>query len=136
VTPLQNHSHRLPLRTTTVSDLPLRQLSISTDSALNRVHVVKMSYYYALLASAVALWLVYRYANWYRSKAATISRPNEEKKAPEQEDPLRAYQDIEPLHDFDWESTPPMKLRPFKPKYHLTMGKERRQCKLCTSLRR
>ena len=32
------------------------------------------------------------------------------------------YDDIEPLHNFDWSTTEPMKLWPFKPKYHLTMG--------------
>jgi len=29
---------------------------------------------------------------------------------------------ILPLSDFDWRTTPPLKIRPFKPKYHLTMG--------------
>ena len=29
---------------------------------------------------------------------------------------------IEPLPDFDWRATPPMKLRPFKPTYNITMG--------------
>ncbi|KAK4100411.1 FAD/NAD(P)-binding domain-containing protein [Parathielavia hyrcaniae] len=29
---------------------------------------------------------------------------------------------IEPLPDFDWKSTPPMKLRPFKPTYNITMA--------------
>jgi hypothetical protein len=29
---------------------------------------------------------------------------------------------IEPLDDFDWKATPPMKLRPFRPTYHITMG--------------
>jgi hypothetical protein len=82
-----------------------------------------MSYYYALLASAAALWLVYRCVTYRRSTNTANPQLNGEKKAPEQDDPLNAYQDIEPLHDFGWESTPPIKLRPFKPKYHLTMGK-------------
>ncbi|KAH8645500.1 hypothetical protein BX600DRAFT_478233 [Xylariales sp. PMI_506] len=30
---------------------------------------------------------------------------------------------IEPLKDFDWETTEPLKFRPFKPTYHITMGK-------------
>ena len=34
------------------------------------------------------------------------------------------YDDIEPLHNFDWSSTEPIKIRPFKPKYHLTMALE------------
>lgn len=83
-----------------------------------------MSYYYALLASAVVFWLVYRYVTIQRSTNAAVSQSNETKNASRQEDPLEAYRDIEPLHGFDWESTPPIKLRPFKPKYHLTMGKE------------
>jgi hypothetical protein len=84
-----------------------------------------MSYYYALLASAAVLWLVHRYVAYRRGIDTSIPPSNEKKNASEQDDPLRAYRDIEPLHDFDWESTPPMKLRPFKPKYHLTMGKGR-----------
>lgn len=35
---------------------------------------------------------------------------------------LRAYYDIEPLTDFDWARTEPLQLRPYKPKFHLTMG--------------
>ena len=83
-----------------------------------------MFYYYALLASAAVLWLTHRFVIYLHARGNAIPQSNEKKNAPEQEDPLRTYQDIEPLHDFDWESTPPMKLRPFKPKYHLTMGKE------------
>lgn len=30
---------------------------------------------------------------------------------------------IESLNSFNWESTPPRKFRPFKPIYHITMGK-------------
>jgi hypothetical protein len=30
---------------------------------------------------------------------------------------------IEPLPSFNWRTTPPLKFRNFKPKYHLTMGK-------------
>lgn len=35
---------------------------------------------------------------------------------------LDFYEDIDPLHDFDWSSTDPARIRPFKPKYFLTMG--------------
>ncbi|EEH19998.2 hypothetical protein PABG_02257 [Paracoccidioides brasiliensis Pb03] len=31
---------------------------------------------------------------------------------------------VEPLKDFNWEKTEPLKLRPYKPKYHLTMALE------------
>lgn len=36
---------------------------------------------------------------------------------------LLTYPLIQPLPDFKWEDTNPLQLRPFKPKYHLTMGK-------------
>jgi hypothetical protein len=96
----------------------------STNSASNRVLLEKMFNYYALLASAAVLLLVYGFIDLYRSTGSTTSESNEKQHHPEQEDPLKAYQEIEPLLNFDWKSTPPMKLRPFKPKYHLTMGKK------------
>ncbi len=34
------------------------------------------------------------------------------------------YADIEPLLEFDWSTTTPIKIRPFKPRYHLTMALE------------
>ncbi|KAF2761161.1 hypothetical protein EJ05DRAFT_497719 [Pseudovirgaria hyperparasitica] len=37
---------------------------------------------------------------------------------------IASYQDIEPLSNFDWRTTEPIKLRPFKPKFHLTMAIE------------
>ncbi|KAF2226476.1 hypothetical protein BDZ85DRAFT_191865, partial [Elsinoe ampelina] len=43
------------------------------------------------------------------------------KKALQQDDP---YNQITPLVDFDIHNEPPIKLRPFKPKYHLTMSIE------------
>lgn len=35
---------------------------------------------------------------------------------------LNEYNDIEPLDEFNWQETEHVKLRPFKPIYHLTMG--------------
>lgn len=34
------------------------------------------------------------------------------------------YATIEPLSNFEWRATPPLKIRPFKAKYHLTMALE------------
>lgn len=34
---------------------------------------------------------------------------------------LQEYPPVEPLAEFKWEETEPIQLRPFKPKYHLTM---------------
>lgn len=45
-------------------------------------------------------------------------------KVPEKINFLEApdFPPVETLHDFDWRKTEPLKFRPFKPKYHLTMG--------------
>lgn len=33
-----------------------------------------------------------------------------------------SYPPIEPLPNFDWKTKEPVKIRPFKPKYHMTMS--------------
>lgn len=38
------------------------------------------------------------------------------------DDEPACYPPIEPLPDFDWKTKEPIKIRPFKPKYHLTMS--------------
>jgi hypothetical protein len=81
-----------------------------------------MSYLYASLVLATVLRLLYRYLQHRRTSITAKSLSNDGKNAAEQEDPLAAYDAIEPLKDFDWKTTPPLKLRPFKPRYHLTMG--------------
>jgi hypothetical protein len=81
-----------------------------------------MSYLYVSLVSAIVLWLVYRYLQHRRTANEAEASSNDGKNAAEQADSLAAYDAIEPLKDFDWKTTPPLKLRPFKPKYHLTMG--------------
>jgi hypothetical protein len=52
-------------------------------------------------------------------------RQNEAKKAGYEKRYLKApeFPDVEEQSDFDWKTTEPLQLRPFKPKYHLTMGK-------------
>lgn len=79
-----------------------------------------MSYVYISLALLATVYLVLRY--WQHTKPVNKIDARFEEKHTVEKDPLAAYRDIEPLHDFHWESTPPVKLRPFKPKYHLTMG--------------
>nr|OQO23998.1 hypothetical protein B0A51_08887 [Rachicladosporium sp. CCFEE 5018] len=43
---------------------------------------------------------------------------------PEKASLIDPYSVIVPLLDFDWRSAPPVKIRPFKPMYHLTMALE------------
>jgi hypothetical protein len=42
--------------------------------------------------------------------------------SPSSSGPFAELGEITPLTDFDWNTTEPTKIRPFKPKYHLTMG--------------
>jgi hypothetical protein len=52
------------------------------------------------------------------SKTSSIGKqiPNQDSKTPE------TLPAIEPLVDFEWTTTLPTKLRPFKPVYNITMG--------------
>jgi hypothetical protein len=52
----------------------------------------------------------------YQRTISQHAQPSDEKT----KDPTT---EIIPLPDFDWRTTEPLKIRPFKPKYHLTMGK-------------
>ncbi|EXJ57278.1 hypothetical protein A1O7_07625 [Cladophialophora yegresii CBS 114405] len=53
-------------------------------------------------------------------------KQNEAKKAGFEKRYLKApeFPEVEELPDFDWRTTEPLQLRPFKPKYHLTMALE------------
>ena len=77
-----------------------------------------------LLALAFALLLAFVYTRLRRAgrDAVAPSIVENAKGSVEQDDPLASYHAIDHLPDFDWKSTPPIKIRPFKPKYHLTMG--------------
>ena len=52
-----------------------------------------------------------------RNLKASTEAQNARKKIP-----APGFPDIEPLEDFDWQKTEPLQSRPFKPKFHLTMG--------------
>lgn len=66
---------------------------------------------------AAALFLIWQViVSRRRASDSTVVLDNEKQPQP---DP---YEDIEPLNGFDWSTETPIKIRPFKPKYHLTMG--------------
>jgi len=48
--------------------------------------------------------------------------PSSVKSDVEKKPSSESWPPIEPLPDFDWKTTPPIKLRPFKPIYHINMG--------------
>lgn len=60
---------------------------------------------------------------WRRSESRSSGR-EARKATPVNEEACETdpYSSITPLEDFDWRETEPLKFRPFKPKYHLTMG--------------
>lgn len=72
------------------------------------------------LASSIILFRA-KQKNASKSQVLPISK--------EKDEPT-AYPPVKPLPDFDWEQKEPLKLRPFKPKYNLTMSME-----LCISVR-
>jgi len=76
----------------------------------------------AVPCSAVLLFLIWRTIQRHREHVRY--RYSQANRLPEKEPPRDPYQDIEPLRDLDWTTKPPIKIRPFKPKYHLTMALE------------
>lgn len=78
-----------------------------------------MAYTYAVVAIAafICAFIIHKYTG----RRVHLSNGAREKVI--EEDASKMYEEIEPLTQLDWQSTPPMKLRLFKPKYHLTMGK-------------
>lgn len=74
-----------------------------------------------LLAAIIIVLAV----NWPRSKSSTaVPDPEKQGLLALQNESLKAYTDITPLLTFDWSTTKPLPIRPFKPKYHLTMALE------------
>lgn len=70
------------------------------------------------------IYLLIQYIRHPPRRAASKNERNDEKASSsinkiDQTDP---YSEIAPLPSFDWASTEPLQLRPFKKTYHLTMG--------------
>lgn len=55
-------------------------------------------------------------------KAATDDNKHARHNAEEGSAEVASQPTIEPLRDFRWSETEPLAYRPFKPRYHLTMG--------------
>ncbi|KAM0721264.1 hypothetical protein Q7P37_003552 [Cladosporium fusiforme] len=100
------------------------QIPVYNDLIKDRTTMTNI---YISLALFACVCLFFRYRRYIVGPTKTRENAEQEKKGSEGEDekdPLAAYDNIEPLHDFDWRTTEPMKLRPFKLTYHLTMGLE------------
>ena len=74
------------------------------------------------LLSGVGFFLVYQllWKRYGESMVAYFMRTTPVSAETLGKDP---YSDIQPLVDFDWAATEPLQIRPFKPKYHMTMGR-------------
>ena len=68
-------------------------------------------------AFALAIFLV-----WRQSQRRSENTLDDLASTNEKEQAIDPYEDIEPLKNFDWSTTTPMRIRPFKSKYHITMG--------------
>lgn len=76
----------------------------------------------ALLLAAL-IYLLVQYIRHPPRRAASKNDRNDEKASSiNKKDQTDPYSEIAPLPSFDWASTEPLKLRPFKKTYHLTMG--------------
>ena len=89
--------------------------------------VVKMGFLFVfvLIAVAVVAALARRRRETAPSPSSGESKvptPVKNEKPDGNNEGSECPSDIEPLLDFDWRATPPMKLRPFKPTYNITMG--------------
>ncbi|KAJ6266118.1 hypothetical protein PSV08DRAFT_405393 [Bipolaris maydis] len=89
-------------------------------------HLVGMLPWFLLLVLSIVLyaWNRKRPGQSIRGKQNAQSITSVEKNPFEKEHSEAAYYSIEPLSDFDLETTEPLQLRPFKPKYHMTMALE------------
>ncbi|KAB8202882.1 hypothetical protein BDV34DRAFT_144786 [Aspergillus parasiticus] len=72
---------------------------------------VPLLFLISLLGFGIAIWK-------YKPAVSNNCTPNPTSDNESQ----KTYPPIEPLPDFNWETTEPLKFRPFKPKYHLTMA--------------
>ncbi|KAB8241859.1 hypothetical protein BDV35DRAFT_384531 [Aspergillus flavus] len=72
---------------------------------------VPLLFLISLLGFGIAIWK-------YKPAVSNNCTPNPTSDNESQ----KTYPPIEPLPDFNWEATEPLKFRPFKPKYHLTMA--------------
>lgn len=72
----------------------------------------------ALLITAIVAVAIFALWQGRRRTGSII----EDKALTNEKTKLNPYEAIEPLHDFEWSTTEPIKVRPFKSKYHLTMG--------------
>lgn len=70
----------------------------------------------AIFAAAIVFLL------WRSYRAWRIYNAPDEAEDADVKSSIDPYDSIEPLEDFDWSTTEPIRIRPFKPKYHLTMG--------------
>lgn len=64
---------------------------------------------------------------WPRDKKKATAKhtdPKKQRLLDDQDGAIDAYTNIDPLFAFDWAKTKPLPIRPFKPKYHLTMALE------------
>ncbi|RJE27649.1 hypothetical protein PHISCL_00074 [Aspergillus sclerotialis] len=86
---------------------------MSSLTGLERWPVWAMLFCVCLSCSVILLQVKHKYA--LKSQNLKVSKGKPEP---------TAYAPVEPLPDFDWEQKEPLKLRPFKPKYNLTMSIE------------
>lgn len=72
------------------------------------------TFFYLGFVSSLLLFFTILRKNKCSAAAASNNTDDDDEQA--------SYPPVEPLSDFDWKTKEPVKIRPFKPKYHLTMS--------------
>ena len=72
----------------------------------------------AAILVALVLFII-----WRAFRNGEIIERQDTEPIDEKKEDYDAYHDLEPLPNFDWSTTEPIRIRPFKPKYYLTMGR-------------
>lgn len=68
---------------------------------------------------AYTIWSIRATRRYFRSPSEGNTAFNDEEKQHNNVDP---YEDITSPPEFEWSQTPPLQIRAFKPKFHMTMG--------------
>ncbi|OAL49524.1 hypothetical protein IQ07DRAFT_540692 [Pyrenochaeta sp. DS3sAY3a] len=90
---------------------------------MDQLDLIKTPLSWGVLLLGLALYVINRSVRWRASKAspqASLSDSKSKEPVYSEDD----YYNIQPLHDFDLDNEEPLKVRPFKPKFHMTMAIE------------
>ncbi|KZF24857.1 hypothetical protein L228DRAFT_265370 [Xylona heveae TC161] len=75
-----------------------------------------------IVSVASAITAVVLLLTWHRRRSQQQQLQQQNASISGAQEKPKTFPKIEPHPEFDWQATPPVKFRPFKPKYHLSMS--------------